>query len=123
MDRCLVCGGVATLLCDYVLGAVIGGVTDSPRPRTVIDCKQMPYRCDMPLCRSCATHAGNFFFSGPDCGGTDSIDYCPIHRSSDTHMPEPITPDHADSLRREAWALILRGKMRSVGTAKGADHA
>jgi hypothetical protein len=48
--RCCICGGTATVLCDYPLRGEKAGKT-----------------CDLPLCRKHATRVG------------PNRDYCPVH--------------------------------------------
>jgi hypothetical protein len=110
---CINCGGAAELLCDFKLGGVHGGIEkiEVPKPMEweVIDATKMPYRCDVPICHSCATYKGNIFMSHY---GSDSIDYCPMHAHMDeSHPYEPITEPELFSMRRDIAAYYRRKKM------------
>jgi hypothetical protein len=114
MTPCLACGAPSTLLCDYHLGAPIGG---EERGCSFIDASKMPFTCDMPLCKACATPGGWIHISGRD-PFWDTFDYCPIHSDGNYGLAEPIESDVAESLRRKAWAPMLRGKMHIIDAAR-----
>lgn len=113
---CINCGGAATLLCDFRLGGVFGGIAKMEVPKKMewpyIDTSKMCYRCDVPICHSCATHKGDVFMSHT---GHDTIDHCPMH----AHMEHanrlvPTTEAELQTKRREISAYYRRKKMKAV---------
>lgn len=121
----------ATLLCDFLIGFLWSGeilpshigitLSDGrhssiPNPngdhyRVVEGRTPEMFTCDRPICRECAKHIGNIFFSGKD-SGVETRDHCP-QCSEDTQEEDlnPITKIEATELRKKMWS-------RSVGILK-----
>ena len=117
MSRCINCGGHADLLCDFTLGGVFDGYAEhNGQPYRVQTIDKPPYTRDVPICRSCATFAGNVFFSGLK-PGVDTIDYCPLHSAGNQGFPTPITDDEVRSIRRD---IVAHYRRKSFYIAPGA---
>lgn len=107
-DKCINCGGHAAQLCDFTLGGVHGGYGEyKGKPYRVHDINKPHYTCDVPICRACATHAGNLFISGKN-PGIETIDYCPLHSHGENHDIKPLTEDEVRAMRREIEAHYRR---------------
>lgn len=79
--RCFYCGGIATKLCDHIIGyASDDGLIHINPPSKRITCSR-------PLCDECASQQGTIFFSD----GADTWDYCAEHagKMDDTPLIAP----------------------------------
>jgi hypothetical protein len=115
---CVICGRPSTHLCDYKIGAPIGGYVregrvDQNRFRAVMDAKRPMFSCDAPLCEDHATNAGIIHASGKD-GFTMTVDYCPIHAAVKHAKVLPISDDEAEKIRRDITASFMRQKLAVV---------
>lgn len=112
MDRCIICGGVPVVYCDYHIG---WPRDDSERAKTVnyacIDTSRLPFTCDAPVCSNHSKHVGNLFVCGK-LGGHDSIDHCQLHRNAPEPDVHPMSDDDASRIRRDIHAQLRRMMMR-----------
>lgn len=75
--KCMFCGAPATLYCDGLLGYLAKQNPDDPEDkRQYIDIEHR-YTCDAPMCGTCATNKGRYFFDGR-VRFMDTVDFCPI---------------------------------------------
>ncbi|ELY3855417.1 hypothetical protein AB7360_15000 [Providencia alcalifaciens] len=77
-NKCMFCGGKATLLCDFLLGFD----AEEDESGNIITLRKN-HTCDAPMCASCSTFHGNLHWRKGRSGGCESIDYCPICESQE----------------------------------------
>ncbi|WP_237929931.1 hypothetical protein [Buttiauxella sp. S19-1] len=127
-SSCMFCGGLATLLCD----GLIGWDADEDENGYLQNCRGM-FTCDAPMCRACGTWQNNVFFDGK-VRFADTRDLCPIcqklhiagqririaeHRK-DSAIPEPcLTANQATIIRAAHWATASSDHVKGLKIEQG----
>jgi hypothetical protein len=109
---CSVCGGPATLLCDYILAVEKAGRATPPAssgvpPYDYMSLDSRVFTCDRPLCDSCAVRGCVIFMCG-ESGGIVTEDFCPDHPARNPDVPV-LTAEQADGLRNRRELRLRDG--------------
>lgn len=123
-NKCIFCGGKATLLCDFLLGFD----AEEDENGNIITLRKN-HTCDAPMCRECATWQSNIFFSGP-AGFMDTVDYCPIcqplyakgfmvRRHKGGLREASFTIEQAEIIRKAHWGKYLNANGRAFSIVTG----
>lgn len=117
-DSCIACGSPATRLCDFKIGAPIGGYSrvgriEDNRFHAVMSLDRQMFSCDAPICDKCSTNKGMIHASG-NGGFSETVDYCPCHAESGETKVMPMTDEEADKIKRGIIAYYKRKVIKSV---------
>ena len=98
--QCAFCENESEYLCDFELG---WSEWKSDGDRRVLSLEGEPITCDAPMCKECKLKVG-IIFDASGCGTIETIDYCPIHKYSDSAcIQHELSKGQSESIRLKDW--------------------